>query len=136
MDHRILVVEDSPELLTIWRSLFDLTTSYDIRYCESYQEARAILANGFRPELILTDYYLGDGNGLEIFSESIRIESRPHCIVVTGKSVDAAEFKELKYRDCTFIQKPVKFPDLAEQVSRYFSQEKGPSEALCETHSY
>ena len=126
MSTELLVVEDSIELLTIWRSLFELTTSYVIKYCRTCAEAHSLINNGFRPELIITDYFLGDGNGLDILDQLTALDQEPHCLIVTGKSVDDKIFQNLDYQSCRFLQKPVKFEELKEAVELLL-QDKLPS---------
>ena len=63
----LMIVEDSEELVEVWKTLFRATTDYRIRCCHSGNAAREAIMEGYEPSLVVTDYYLGDSTGLELY---------------------------------------------------------------------
>ncbi|SMF00764.1 response regulator [Pseudobacteriovorax antillogorgiicola] len=111
---KLLVVEDSHELVRIWRTLFRVSTDFKVKFCLSGSCAKETISAGYKPDVVLTDYYLGDTNGIALMEE-IR-EARPSSkfIVITGNTEDERMLKMHRQGLFALLHKPVKF-DLIKQ---------------------
>ena len=115
----ILIIEDSKDLLDVWQALFKMTTSYEVVGCQSVAKARTVVASGFQPKVVLTDYYLGDGNGLDLIDEFKAVLPDAKFVMVTGKDLSSLKRPDLSDSDFCILQKPVNFTKLCERVSAY-----------------
>lgn len=109
---KILLVEDAPELLTIWKTLFRSGARYQVRACQSGASALDAVRDGFHPDVLVTDFYLGDLTGLELIEEVRRISPRTKVIMATGNSDECALSVMEGIPAFRLFQKPVKFSEL------------------------
>ena len=114
-----LVVDDNE---AVRNALGSQLMQWDMQVVEAadYGEAR-MLATG--PEaasinLIITDYDLGDGTGLQLLQELERSTGqRPCALIITGTSCEAA-WQQLRHCDYVCLQKPIDPRRLEQEVSR------------------
>jgi DNA-binding response OmpR family regulator len=64
---QVLVVEDEPDIATVLRIV--LERGYGVTLAPDLASARAALARAGRPDLLVLDLLLPDGNGLELCRE-------------------------------------------------------------------
>jgi response regulator of citrate/malate metabolism len=120
-DLKFMIVEDSVELCTIWKHLFNLVGYHPV-ICHTGEEATKCLNEGFEPELVMTDYFLPDITGIDLIQEIKNRNISPRFIMVTGNRDD--DFCETILRrdsSVTILHKPVKFAELKEEVNRLSS---------------
>jgi two-component system OmpR family response regulator len=67
VDKHVLVVEDEPDIAAVVRLV--LEQGYRVTLAPDLASARAALARAGRPDLLLLDLLLPDGNGLELCRE-------------------------------------------------------------------
>lgn len=117
---RILVVDDEPVLR---RSLVQILELYDpevIAEAETAAEARAILRNDARFDIILLDIRLPDGRGTDLFAEMIEQDpeaaDRVHFMV--GERVEGWLERFLHESRAPYITKPFAPEALIRRISR------------------
>ncbi len=66
---RILVIDDDPAML---RALARQLNGHEVLTASGVGEARAILAGEDVPDVVLTDYFMPDGTGLDVLREAHR----------------------------------------------------------------
>ncbi len=116
---KILVIEDDPTFLKTLEVYLN-KLGYEVfsasRAADGSKKAQEVL-----PDLILLDYRLPDGTGLEILPQLIQLESRPQVILMTGFSDIRTAVRAMKLGAFDYITKPVN-PDelklLIEKASR------------------
>lgn len=86
---KTLIVEDSSTLCAIYQAYLD-GTGLDVYTVESYNDALGALET-LRPELILLDIELPDGNGLDLLAETAEMQPPPAVVVMTGHGMEYAE---------------------------------------------
>jgi two-component system OmpR family response regulator len=64
---QVLVVEDEPDIATVLRIV--LEQGYGVTLARDLASARAALARAGRPDLLVLDVWLPDGNGLDLCRE-------------------------------------------------------------------
>jgi DNA-binding NtrC family response regulator len=112
----ILVTEDSGELARIWRMLFRTKTDYIMRFCSSGQTALEAIEGGFIPDILITDYFLGDITGEQLIAKVRKLSPETSYIVATGNS-DNDELQRLAAeKHIALFIKPVKFQDLKNKI--------------------
>ncbi|QKT03833.1 response regulator [Ectothiorhodospiraceae bacterium 2226] len=105
----LLVVEDSDDLVAIWKILFR-EAGFKARYASTGRAAIALVEQGFRPDVVLTDYYLPDKTGLEVI-EGIRAHADTQCLMITGNK-DVAFAEAAKSHGVRILHKPAKFDEI------------------------
>jgi DNA-binding NtrC family response regulator len=101
---RILMVEDSASLAAVYRAYLQ-EGAYQLVTVESLGGARDAL-DTFRPDLVLLDVELPDGNGLDFLADIRHLESPPRVIVMTAHgSSDLAE-EAIRQGASDFLTKP------------------------------
>ena len=86
----LLIVEDDAEIAAILKIVLK-RQGYEVMLAATSRDARLIL-NEVRPELIILDRYLPDGDGLELCEEARRTESFPRIpILLLSASNNAPE---------------------------------------------
>lgn len=125
---RLLVVEDSEDLVQVWRTLFRIATNYKVKFCLSASAAKELVNSGFKPDVVLTDYYLGDSNGIDFISWS-RQRIDASYILITGSHEDERILKLQDEGAFVLLQKPVKF-NLIKEVIEAIAQGRQRAQAL------
>ncbi len=114
---RILIADDDPGIrLVIERALQQ--GGHHVVSCTTLKAARQALDHEPRPELLILDLKLGDGNGLQLLGDSRNLPEPPAVIVVTAYSdLDNAV---AAYRGGAFelIAKPFDLTHLRQTVDR------------------
>ena len=73
MTHKVLVVEDSPDLGELYQQLFRLEEDYEMQLAENGQVALDILeSKNFKPEAILLDLYMPVMDGAQFIEAQRR----------------------------------------------------------------
>ena len=100
---KALIVEDSTTLCAIYEAYLS-GLGLEIRAVTSLAEAKGIVTD-LRPDFVLLDIELPDGNGLDLINELDLIEPKPVSIVMTGHGSEWAE-RALVKGAADFLAKP------------------------------
>jgi DNA-binding response OmpR family regulator len=128
----ILVVDDDEDDYLIIRDMLgDIQgKDIDVSWVQTYMEARQqIEHNGW--DVILVDYDLGAGNGLELIREAIENGVNVPLIMVTGRGRYELDVEAMKQGAADYITKNMLNSDLLERVIRY-SLERSRSKEILE----
>lgn len=114
---RILVVDDDPEIITLYQEIFSSDDRFELRTAGNGYDA-GLLTEQFRPDVVLLDYMLPDING-NVVCERIRSRDElagTRIIIVSGvinqQEIDAM----LKLGADEFIKKPFDVAALKQRV--------------------
>jgi two-component system KDP operon response regulator KdpE len=111
--HQVLVVEDEPGIRTVVRLMLQ---SAHYRVVEADTAARAeIEARTHRPDLLLVDLGLPDGDGLDVIRR-IRAWSPVPIIVLSARTMEAQKVAALDAGADDFVTKPFGSPELLARV--------------------
>lgn len=89
-NNRLLVVDDDPFICKLIGAAFH-NKRYEIQFSHSLADALSAVSE-FKPDVVLLDVVLPDGNGLDVTPAIRSAEGSPDVIIVTGYGeVDAAE---------------------------------------------
>ena len=86
---KTLIVEDSATLCAIYEAYLD-GTGLEVASVGTFNDALAALAT-MKPELVLLDIELPDGNGLDLLAETTSMTPPPAVVVMTGHGIEFAD---------------------------------------------
>jgi two-component system KDP operon response regulator KdpE len=111
--HRILVVEDDPAIRSVLRALLE---SERFRFSEAATAARAeIEARAHRPDLMLVDLGLPDGDGLTVIRQ-VRQWSPVPIMVLSARTAEDQKIAALDAGADDYVTKPFSAPELLARV--------------------
>lgn len=63
---RVLIVEDDPLAATLWRTMLLKTSGVEVTQATGRRGVEKLLAAGYVPTVVVTDYLLGSGTGVDV----------------------------------------------------------------------
>jgi two-component system KDP operon response regulator KdpE len=107
--HVVLAVEDEPALRSILRALFE---AENYRFVEASTATRAeVAARTHKPDLMLVDLGLPDGDGLAVIRR-VRSWSAVPIIVLSARTMEEQKIAALDAGADDYITKPFSAPEL------------------------
>lgn len=115
----VLVVDDDYRVADIHASFVERVPGYVVcGKAHSAQEAIG-LAQRLRPELVLMDVYLPDGDGLQVVRALLDEPDPPAIIVISAaREIDAVR-QAMQLGALHYLMKPFRFAALAERLTAY-----------------
>lgn len=113
-DSKLLVVEDSEDLVAVWKILFR-ESGFNARFASTGSAALAMVEQGYRPDVVITDYYLPDKTGFEVVEGMRERGIEAQCLMITGNK-DAAFADAARAKGVHILYKPAKFDDIEAHV--------------------
>lgn len=111
--HLILVIEDDPAISDVLRVLLQ---AEQYRVVEAATSARALIeARSHRPDLLLVDLGLPDGDGLKVI-HSVREWSQIPIVVLSARTMEAQKVAALDAGADDYVTKPFSAPELLARV--------------------
>ena len=111
--HSILVIEDDPAIRNVLRVLLQ---AEHYRVVEAPTAARAVIeARSHRPDLLLVDLGLPDGDGLKVIRE-VRAWSVVPIVVLSARTMEAQKIAALDVGADDYVTKPFSAPELLARV--------------------
>ncbi|MBL0887718.1 response regulator [Myceligenerans indicum] len=111
-DNRVLMVEDDDDLRTVVATVLE-NGGLAVTQARSVEEARAALAHGFEPDLVVLDLMLPGGSGHDLVAD-LRRDGRLRwvpLVVYSGAEVGSAEREDLRLGSTVFLTKRQSNPD-------------------------
>lgn len=122
----ILIAEDAPEMMELMASALK-NEGFTVVRAQSETELKAALAWA-RPDLILLDINLPDGNGLDLAC-ALGLREQAGLIFVTGRDADADRMKGLEAGGDDYVTKPFNMRELIARINNVLRL-RTPSSAL------
>ena len=114
----ILIVEDDKDMAKTIQLLLKSKFGFEADTAKNCSEAREILLSN-ELDIIILDYQLPDGNGLELLDEIVAGESHPPAIMVTGRGDEDIATQAFQKGAFDYIKKDPKMSSkLSEVVQR------------------
>jgi two-component system repressor protein LuxO len=101
---KVLMIEDSISLSAIYKAYLE-DTDYKLASVETLASAHASLG-AFKPDIILLDIELPDGNGMDFLTELASLENPPKVIVMTAHGTSDMAVKAIQEGAFDFLTKP------------------------------
>ena len=118
----ILTVEDSEDLIFLWRSLF-AREGIQAQFTRSGHEALSVVDDGYAPDIVMTDFYLPDMTGGDLILELRKRHPKVGALVVTGNT--SAEFAKHLPDGTEVLIKPAKFEKVKQAFERLMPLDSG-----------
>lgn len=118
----ILIIEDEV-LLAKSLQRYLIKDGHDVRVAGTVREALGAI-DAFQPDVILLDYHLPDGSGLELLEKLRASHSGTRIIFMTGHSSIELAVEAMKSGASDFITKPLVLEELALQIKKLGSEER------------
>jgi two-component system KDP operon response regulator KdpE len=111
--HSILVIEDDPAIRNVLRVLLQ---AEHYRVVEAATAARAVIeARSHRPDLLLVDLGLPDGDGLKVIRD-VRAWSMVPIVVLSARTMETQRIAALDVGADDYVTKPFSAPELLARV--------------------
>jgi CheY-like chemotaxis protein len=109
----IFVVDDEPMLLELASAILQ-PLGFNVR---TYRDPKKALQEfpEARPLVVVTDYAMGDMNGLDVVRECKRINPRQKILFVSG-TVDETIYADAPEKPDRFLAKPYQIRDFVEAI--------------------
>lgn len=115
---RILVVEDSEDLVGIWERLFTIA-GYEFAICmDGHAALKTVSEKKF--DMIISDYYLPDITGLELLEKIRGQKINTPFILVTGSRESFIADAIRGFLNASVLYKPIPFKQLLAKISEFF----------------
>ncbi len=122
MSIAILIVEDEA-LLAKNIQRFLVRDGNEVRLAATVRDALAAM-DVFQPDVILLDYHLPDGSGLELLEQLTAKYPGSRVIFMTGHSSIELAVEAMKSGASDFVTKPLVLEELALQIKKFAGEEK------------
>ncbi|WP_299871225.1 PAS domain S-box protein [uncultured Cocleimonas sp.] len=107
----ILIVDDDPAIVD---AMMELLTAFDVKVITANNgpEALAKIADGIKPDFLVSDYRMPDMNGVELITE-IRAKYNEHLpvVIMTGDT-SAEKINDANLSNCSVLHKPINISQL------------------------
>ncbi|HEY4771720.1 MAG TPA: response regulator [Steroidobacteraceae bacterium] len=111
--HLVLAVEDEPSLRGVLRALFE---AQNYRFAEASTAARALIeARSRKPDIVLVDLGLPDGDGLGVIRQ-VRTWSALPIIVLSARTMEEQKIAAFDAGADDYVTKPFSAPELLARV--------------------
>jgi len=124
---RILVVEDDPTLCAVVCELVEREGYREVRGVGTVAEASSCFAT-WRPDLLLLDVMLPDGNGFDLL-RSVRQTSQVPAIILSARDEDEARLRGLGLGADDYVTKPFLPRELLLRLSAVLRRTYGGGDA-------
>jgi two-component system repressor protein LuxO len=101
---KVLMVEDSPSLTEVYKAYL-ADTDYQVVAVDKLGTALATLG-AFRPDIVLLDIELPDGNGMDFLADAASGEDCPKIIVMTAYGTSDMAMRAVRSGAFDFLTKP------------------------------
>lgn len=115
----VLLVEDDHSLARVWKTLFEML-DYRIACYHTGTELLRQWDQVSHFDIIITDYYLPDINGVELIKEVRERTPGLPAIVLTGSQEQFIKDAVKEIANCHILYKPLNMADIEEKLGQIF----------------
>ena len=120
---RILVVEDEESQRSLLETLLT-NKGFEVLTAAGVHEAFTTLEEA-RPNLLLTDYNMPDGTGLEVLRKARETDPDMGVVLLTAYGTVPMAVEAMRQGALDFMRKPVNESDFIERIAQALDQEAG-----------
>lgn len=121
---KLVLVDDNADFVISMRMLLEMR-GYDVKIYLTAQEFLQDVATLDEDDLLITDYYLPDLNGIEVVRRARKRRPGLRAILLTGSREDSVVTAARAIRDCRVEYKPVPYEELEEGIRQVLSRKRG-----------
>lgn len=120
---KVLVIDDNPDFAESMRALLQIR-GYDVRCYFSGQDFLRQVHAVSDDDVIITDYYLPDLNGIELVKRARAERPRVAAILLTGSRETGIAEAAREVADCKVEYKPLDYESLERSIRQVSSARK------------
>ena len=110
MPNSILIIEDEEMLADNIRTYLE-RNQWETHVVHSAEDGLSKLKD-FRPDIVLTDYHLPGGTGLDLITSALAMDPSTKIVMLTGEGNIQLAVAAMKASACDYITKPVSLAEL------------------------
>jgi DNA-binding NtrC family response regulator len=126
--NKVLVVDDEAGIRFAIRDFLE-SHNYEVREANDNRQAQDAF-RAFRPDAVIVDYQLPDGNALELLPRLKRIDPQVPLLVLTGHGSIELAVRAIKEGAEQFLTKPIELPALRIILERLLENERNRQKQL------
>lgn len=115
---RVLIVDDEPQIREVVQTYLE-REGFEVIPCGTVAEAFAAIA-ARRPEMMILDITLPDGNGLDILRQTVESGNRIPTIMLTARSGETDRVIGLEFGADDYVTKPFSPREVTARVRALF----------------
>ncbi|PQO30321.1 sigma-54-dependent Fis family transcriptional regulator [Bremerella cremea] len=115
-ERRVLVIDDDPSVATVVTSALS-QDEVRIQHAETGANGLQQLVQ-FRPDVLILDHLLPDGEGLQILGRVNRIDARLPVLFVTARNSSELAIEAMKQGAFDFLSKPLQLEKIQEKTQQ------------------
>lgn len=121
---KLLVIDDNPDFAESMRALLQIR-GYEVRCYFSGQDFLRQVHAVSDDDVIITDYYLPDVNGIELVKQARAQRPRVAAILLTGSRENGIAKAARDVADCRVEYKPLDYDSLERSIQQVSSARSG-----------
>lgn len=118
----MLVIEDNPSLLQSLKDALERRFA-EVRTCSSVADALRTL-DDWKPDLLITDYMLPDGDARAILDRVLACQPVPLVIAISGEAGPEQSFELAQRGVRSYLSKPIRLDELEQAIA--IAMDKAP----------
>ena len=123
MRHKVLLIEDEPNLLYIMEQVFT-ANGYDVLTATNGKQGVDVYYKN-APEFIITDWMMPIMDGLEFVKRLRMNDKKTPILILTGKTSEEDAVEGYACGANSFVRKPFSMKEILANVDSYFSLSEG-----------
>lgn len=128
MPRRVLIVEDDEVMTRLLRDNL-AHEQFEVECVSTASQAHRAL-KGFKPDLVLLDLMLAEGNGFEICRTVAAQRERPSIIILSARNKQDDKIRGLDLGADDYVTKPFAFKELLARVRAVIRRRESPCRSL------
>ena len=115
----ILLIEDDPILGTSMKELLGLF-GYEVHWCNSFSAFQDSRDHLFKADIVLSDFYLGDGTFKDVFEEILELPNVTDAIICFTAAAAGEDLDFIHNSSAHYLAKPFRTQELQELLELCF----------------
>ena len=124
---KLVLVDDNADFVISMRMLLEMR-GYDVKAYLTAQEFLQDIGSLAEDDLLITDYYLPDLNGIEVVKRARARRPGLRAILLTGSREDSVTRAARMIRDCRVEYKPLPYEALEAGIREVLSRKRRPAD--------
>jgi DNA-binding NtrC family response regulator len=121
---KLVLVDDNADFALSMRMLLEIR-GYEVRAYITAQEFLQDLGNLAEDDILITDYYLPDLNGIEVVKRARAKRPGLRAILLTGSREDSVARAARAIRNCRIEYKPLHYEALERGIKEVLARKRG-----------
>lgn len=117
MANNLFIIDDDEEILNLLQ-LALAKSGFDIKTAKNHKEAMEAINRGYRPDVILMDYYLPELDGISISKEFLAKGLNTPILLFTAADNDVINLFDCPNNIIDIIRKPFSFDEITEKIKK------------------